>query len=106
MPAHRCRCLLIFGGVNLLAKRSRRVGQQYGRNRDIDQPARRPGQDRPITNRKKSQSKTRYRAGIDDRLRRETGDRVIAVTTRKFVEIVYGIRPPNRELDGNQQFLF
>src|SRR5438270_490817 len=42
---------------------------------------------------------------FDDRVRRETSDRVIALTAREFVEEMGGIFPRHRQLDGDQQFV-
>ena len=67
------------------------VGQQGWRDGGIDQFAGGPGQQRPIADGKKAEAKIGKAAVMDDRLRRQTDDGVVAMPAGEFMEKMAGL---------------
>src|SRR3954462_117980 len=99
MTAHgRCR-LMILLRIKFVSQVGQGVGQQGWRNDSIDQFAGGPSQQRPIGDGKKAETKIGKAAVMDDRLRRQTDDGVVAMPASKFMEKLAGAVWGNRQFD-------
>src|SRR5262245_35435668 len=105
MSTHRGRRLLIVMGMKLICERSRGLRQPLWRSGNVDQNSCAFGQDGPIANGKKSQSKIRKDTSSYDGLCSKASQCVVAVATRKFLKEIDGVLPRNRQFDRNEQFL-
>src|SRR4051812_15084632 len=105
MTAHGRCCLMILLRIKFVSQVGQDVGQQGWRNDSIDQFAAGPSQQRPISDGKKSKKKIGKAAVMDDRLRSQTDDGVVAMPPGEFMEKMAGLFWRDRQLDGDQQFL-
>ena len=78
---------------------------ERGRHRDVDELAGGVRQGRPIAKRKIRKTKFGKMAAFDDRLRSQSGNRVIAMTACKLMKEMCRVLPGDRHFNGDQQFI-
>ena len=86
MPAHGGCRLLILQRVEFFIQCGKRLGQHRRRNGDIDQFAGRSGQQWAIADRKETKAKIGEPPVVDDGLRCEADDCVVAMSAGEFMK--------------------
>jgi len=91
MPAHGGRCLLVFVGIELFAECARGLGQQSRRDGGVDKHPCGSGQHGPLADSKKHKPKIGELIMVEDRLRSQAGNGIIAMSPGELLEKMRGM---------------